>query len=214
MNVLEQFKLLSGMSTTRRFSQTRLHHEESILEHSAFVAIVAHQLGIEYNNLMENQPTDLRPLDLGVLVQKAIYHDVEEYLTGDVPRPTKYFSPESLKAFEKVAEVGMTTVLSKIELSKKSSEKVWELWSQSKDDLEGVLISIADLSAVVYKLWAEVTMMGNKTLLLVCNEMQEYIQSGKDKVARNFDSSTPGYWYLSNYLDELSKLASEAGVDK
>lgn len=209
MNVLEQFKLLSGMSTTRRYSQTKLHAEESILEHSAFVGIVAHMIASEYNNLMSN--CNSFKADLGLIAQKALFHDMEEFLTGDIPRTTKYSSPESLEAFEKIADEGMKTVLLSLEISKTSEENSYMLWKNSKEGFEGMFIALADLSAVVYKLYTEVTLMGNKTLLFVCKNIQVYIDSRVETIKKFCDASTPGYYFLMDYMSTLKKISSEAG---
>lgn len=215
MKLIEQFKMLSGMSGTRRYSQTTLIKEENILEHTAFVALVANHLALEVNRL-ENSPNivDGVRIDMGTLLQKALHHDIEEFLTGDVPRPTKYFSEESKAAFDAIAREGMKKVLARIEFSHEAADAIWNSWEYAKDGPEGVLIAIADLTAVVYKLWDEVTLMGNRKLLLVCNKIQEYITSGREKVAREFDPSNPAYWFLCTYLDELKIIAAQAGVNE
>lgn len=215
MHIVEQFKLLNGMATTRRYSQTKMHNEENILEHSAFVGIVATTLAMEYNNLMSRQPDiySNSSVDIGIVAQRALFHDVEEFLTGDIPRPTKYHSKESVEAFEKIADEGMKRILMNLEVSKQTESQVYELWRDSKSGLEGLFIAIADLSAVVFKLWSECTLMGNKSLLLVCDRILDYIETRRNKIGEYCDAGGPGYWFLNDYLLQLGNLAAEAGCE-
>lgn len=48
------------------------------------------------------QPVFGKSYDCGAVCVKAMYHDAPEILTGDLPTPVKYYSPETKKAYDTV----------------------------------------------------------------------------------------------------------------
>ena len=50
-------------------------------------------------------------------------------------------------------------------------------------DKEGIIVKISDLASVVYKLWDETILLGNKKLLQQAKEVIEYIDNTMVKVA-------------------------------
>ena len=74
---------------------------ENVQEHSLQVAMVAHALALIRNRYFGG---DLNPERIATL---AMFHDVSEVLTGDLPTPVKYFNPaikDEYKKIEKIAE--------------------------------------------------------------------------------------------------------------
>ena len=138
------FKFINAMSNVRRWSHAYCHKEESVLEHTAVVSIIALAIGAEVG------------ADSATLLEKALLHDMEEVVTGDIPAPTKYHSPEitkAIKAFESDAahEVALSYF----------GEWAFGTWASAKDiSLEGEIIRIADAAAVVYKIRQEIE-LGN-----------------------------------------------------
>jgi 5'-deoxynucleotidase len=59
---------------------------ENIQEHSLQVAMIAHGLALIKNRLFDGQ---VDPQRVAVL---ALYHDVSEVITGDLPTPIKYLA--------------------------------------------------------------------------------------------------------------------------
>jgi 5'-deoxynucleotidase len=86
VNLVKTFELVSAMSDVRRFSLIRLAHQENVMEHTAFVSLVGLLLAIEINAICPGS------VDLGAVALNAAAHDMDETVTGDIPRPTKYFS--------------------------------------------------------------------------------------------------------------------------
>lgn len=89
------FALLSRLRHVRRWGLMR-GEAENVLEHAAFTAMIAHHLGV----LHRQAGGKLDPERLATL---ALFHDAPEVLTGDLPTPVKYASPE-LKASYKALE--------------------------------------------------------------------------------------------------------------
>ncbi|MBR0341160.1 MAG: 5'-deoxynucleotidase [Oscillospiraceae bacterium] len=94
--------LFTRMNYIDRWGLMRNARAESLSEHSANVASIAHVL----SEIAVSQfgADDVRPERVTVT---ALYHDISETLTGDMPTPVKYRNDEikqSYKAVEREAE--------------------------------------------------------------------------------------------------------------
>jgi 5'-deoxynucleotidase len=78
---------------------------ENIQEHSLRVAMIAHALAVVRNRLFGGS---VSPERLAVL---AMYHDASEVLTGDLPRPVKYFDPEIETSYRRIETVAREKLL-------------------------------------------------------------------------------------------------------
>lgn len=95
------FAYLARMKFIRRWGLMHNTYPENIQEHSLRVAMIAHALAIIRNRLYGGTLDPQRAATL------ALYHDVAEVLTGDMPAPVKYFNPEisaAYRAIEAAAE--------------------------------------------------------------------------------------------------------------
>ena len=61
---------------------------------------------------------------------------MDEVITGDIPRPTKYFNSET-KEFCKMAKIGMTQVINQLEPKYKYIFKL----EKAKDGKEGKIVA-------------------------------------------------------------------------
>lgn len=80
--------------------------KESILSHSADVAIYAQALAVIANTEFGKSVNVDR---VGTL---ALYHDVSEVITGDLATPVKYFNEEILSAYKKLEKAAEDKLLS------------------------------------------------------------------------------------------------------
>ena len=76
--------LLARMKYIARWGLMRAARTESLSEHTADAAILAHTLCLVSQTIFG---TDVRPETVAVA---ALYHDASEILTGDMPTPVKY----------------------------------------------------------------------------------------------------------------------------
>jgi 5'-deoxynucleotidase len=90
------FAYLSRMKFIRRWGLMHSTHPENIQEHSLRVALIAHALAVIRNRLFGG---DVSPERVAVA---ALYHDASEVLTGDLPRPIKYFNPTIEQAYHAI----------------------------------------------------------------------------------------------------------------
>lgn len=79
---------------------------DKLSTHSLEVAFIAHALaliGIERFG---------KAYDADSIAVKAMYHDVPEIFTGDIPTPVKYYSEETKSAYDKVEEASVEKLIS------------------------------------------------------------------------------------------------------
>ena len=91
------FAILSRLKYINRWALMRNTQTENLSEHTLDTAFIAHALIIIDNKRFGG---NLNPEHAAVL---AMYHDVTEIMTGDMPTPVKYFNSDLKKAY-KVAE--------------------------------------------------------------------------------------------------------------
>jgi 5'-deoxynucleotidase len=90
------FAYLSRMRFIRRWGLMHSTHAENIQEHSLRVAMIAHALALIRNRLFGGA------LNAERVAVRAMYHDASEVLTGDLPRPVKYFDPEIEASYRRI----------------------------------------------------------------------------------------------------------------
>ncbi|MEI7024786.1 5'-deoxynucleotidase [Paenibacillus sp. y28] len=82
-----------------RWSLMRNVMKENVAEHSFHVAMLTHTLCTIANEVFGRQvPTDR-------LVTLALFHDVTEVFTGDIPTPVKHQNPDILRSFREIEHV-------------------------------------------------------------------------------------------------------------
>ncbi len=81
---------------------------ETLAQHSSECAILTHALATIGNELFG------RSYDVGNAVILALFHDVPEVFTGDMPTPVKYATPEIRKEFGRIEEQSAYNLLEKL----------------------------------------------------------------------------------------------------
>lgn len=99
------YAMLSRMKYICRWGLMRNTRPENLEEHSLEVAMIAHALAELRNARFGGHA------DAGRVVMLAVYHDVAEIFTGDLPTPVKYYSSEIRSAYRKVEEVSLGKLL-------------------------------------------------------------------------------------------------------
>lgn len=92
------FAYLARMKLIDRWGLMRCTQKENVQEHSLQVAITAHALALIKNKYFGGA---VNPERVALL---AIFHDSTEVLTGDLPTPVKYFSPELRSAYSAIED--------------------------------------------------------------------------------------------------------------
>ena len=99
------FAYLSRMRYIERWSLMRNALPENIQEHSHQVAVIAHALGVIRRDVLQI------PCNPEEYAAVALYHDCSEILTGDLPTPIKYHSPEIMGAYRQVEALACEKLL-------------------------------------------------------------------------------------------------------
>lgn len=90
------FAYMARMKHIMRWGLMRNTTQENIQEHSLQVAMVAHALALIGNARCGKAYNADRVMSL------AVYHEAAEVITGDLPTPIKYFSPEIRTAYGRI----------------------------------------------------------------------------------------------------------------
>lgn len=172
----------------RRFTGCRLNHQENVAEHSFYVVFYCLLMGNALNAqamhdcLEANQDPlpEEEPIDIGLLLTRAVVHDLEEAISGDFPRPFKY-SDATLKEQLDIAGLkAMYSLLGGINMSTAERAVLLDAWSQQKDgSKESALLKFADLFAFLTFTLEEVR-SGNKHILAYCTEVEPYLKLFKE----------------------------------
>ncbi len=104
------FALVFRQKYIKRWGLMRNVLPESLSEHACEVAILAHALAVIGNTYFHECYNE------GQIVLLALYHDVPEVYTGDLPTPVKYFDSASKKSYDKVEEKAIEALLKRIPL--------------------------------------------------------------------------------------------------
>jgi len=106
------YALLSRMKYIERWSLMRNTSAENLSEHSYDVAVLVHALALLDAQILSADPSSVeRPADPGVCVLLALYHDVPEIFTGDLPTPVKYANPAIREAVRQVESTASERLL-------------------------------------------------------------------------------------------------------
>lgn len=81
---------------------------ETLAEHSSECAVLTHALATIGNKLYGKK------YDVGSAVITALFHDVPEVFTGDMPTPVKYATPAVREEFGRIEEQSARNLLSKL----------------------------------------------------------------------------------------------------
>ena len=99
------FAYLSRMRYISRWGLMRNTFQENIQEHSHMVAVLSHALAVIRRDVLGKEA------DPGLAAAAALYHDAPEILTGDLPTPIKYYSPDIREAYRQVEQVAADKLL-------------------------------------------------------------------------------------------------------
>lgn len=100
------FAVISRMKYINRWALMRNTINENISEHSLEVAFIAHVLALIRNKRFGG---NVSPERCALL---AMYHDVTEIITGDLPTPIKYYSNEIKGAYDEIEQKAKNTLVS------------------------------------------------------------------------------------------------------
>ena len=95
------FAYLSRMKLIRRWGLMRNLIPENDMEHSMQAAMIAHALAVIGNTRYERSISAERVMAL------ALFHDISEVITGDLPTPIKHNNPQIKAEYHKIERIAL-----------------------------------------------------------------------------------------------------------
>ena len=136
------FALCSRMKYINRWGLMRNAREENIAEHSLEVAIITHLLCEMRNRRFGGN------IDVSKAVLTALYHDVPEIITGDLPTPVKYYDPGIRDAYKRVEQAAAKKLMDGIPEDLRDGYR--PLIEEEPEPDIGIIVKAADkLSALI-----------------------------------------------------------------
>jgi 5'-deoxynucleotidase len=90
------YAYLSRLRWIKRWGLKRNAHDENVMEHSWEVSVIAHTLALIKNRYYNGA------VDANAVAAAALYHDITEVITGDLPTPIKYHSEAISNAYKQI----------------------------------------------------------------------------------------------------------------
>lgn len=142
------FAMVNRMKLINRWALMRNTSNENIAEHSHNVAVIAHSLCTIGNKKFGKNYNAERCAVL------ALYHDLTEVITGDMPTPVKYHNEEIKKVYKDIEKTAGDRLLSMLpdEFKKdyqpffEQNEKDKELWKivKAADKIDALIKCIEE----------------------------------------------------------------------
>jgi 5'-deoxynucleotidase YfbR-like HD superfamily hydrolase len=155
--IQEFYEQIYNLSHIQRYSTVPRIKNESVAEHSFFVAALVVRLHKDYQ------------FDIGRAVSMAILHDWTESWIDDITVPTK----------RKFEEIELAISKAEIEVAHEEfPEPILSLWLEHKDGLsiESKIVHLADVMQCIQYAKGEVT-LGNKYMERVLNDSESRLIS-------------------------------------
>lgn len=148
------FAMVNRMKLINRWALMRNTSNENIAEHSHNVAVIAHSLCTIGNKKFGKNYNAERCAVL------ALYHDLTEVITGDMPTPVKYHNEEIKKVYKDIEKTAGDRLLSM--LPDEFKEEYQSFFEQNEEDKElWKIVKAADKIDALIKCIEECR-MGNK----------------------------------------------------
>jgi 5'-deoxynucleotidase len=188
------FAYLSRMRFIGRWGLMHSSRPENIQEHSLRVALIAHALAVVRIRLFAG---GVSPERVAVL---ALYHDAGEVLTGDLPRPVKYFNPEIETSYRRIESVAREKLLGMVpDALRTDYAPLFRPETASPDELE--IVKAADKLCAYMKCLEEVT-AGNREFVEAEKTLRQTITAIDLPEVRYFVTTFVPSFRLT--LDELT----------
>lgn len=189
--------LLGRMKYITRWALMRCNRTETLSEHTADTALLAHQLCLIAKHCTGTGAA-LRP---DVVATAALYHDAPEILTGDMPTPVKYKN-DALRTAYKAVEAESARAMAALLPDELQPELQAYLTGAILNDAERKVLKAADRLSALIKCTEE-TDGGNR----------EFAAAAAQQLAALHEMDCPEAEYFIQYmlpcyrqnLDELTR---------
>lgn len=190
------FAHLARMKLIQRWPLMRNVHQENVQEHSLQVAMVAHALVLIKNRYYDGK------LDPNRVATIAMFHDVSEVLTGDLPNPVKYFNNAIMQEYKKIEKIAEKRL---IEMAPEEfhSDYAELIDQQYHSEEEAFIVKAADVICAYLKTLEELA-AGNNEFKLAKKRM--------DQTLKDYQAPEVEYFleaYVPSFLLSLDEISQE-----
>jgi len=171
MNNNAYFAYLIRLRWIKRWGLMRNAYPENVMEHSWEVATIAHTLALIKNRYFEGA------VDANAVATAALYHDVTEVITGDLPTPIKYHSEAITQAYKSIEQQAVRELLNQLpDELKQDFQSILSEHQLIKEHQE--LIKMADKISAYLKCKAELN-AGNQEFKIAAKELLKKIKQSE-----------------------------------
>lgn len=143
---------------------------ENLSEHSLETAFIAHLLAVIRNRRFKGN------VDPEAIAVYAMYHDVSEIITGDLPTPVKYHDPEIKAAYKQMEKESAKRLVSL--LPEDLRDEYMPFVTENADDETLELVKAADKLSALIKC-VEERKMGNPEFDNAYQSTLKYVKAMK-----------------------------------
>lgn len=184
------FAFIYRMKYITRWSLMRNTRRENLAEHSFHVSVLAHALAVISRDVFGKEINPERAAAC------ALYHDMPEILTGDLPTPIKYYGKDIKDAYKKIEAKAAEKIL--VTLDEKIRDGISE--SAVCDDADIALIVKAADKLDAYIKCREEMNAGNRDFARAEMQTKEALEKLKlPEVA----------YFMENYIEAFNMTVDE-----
>ena len=186
------YAYMDRMKYIKRWQLMRSTRKENIMEHSQSVAVLAHALVTIHNDVYGGNADVLKT------VLYAMYHEVSEVMTGDLPTPIKYYNRSIRGAYKELEKSACEKIVATLPDEMKGGIEPYVL--ADEDCVEYHLVKAADRLAAYIKCLEELR-SGNGEFAKAKKSIEDDLHSkNMPKVEYFFERFIPS---LNLTLDDL-----------
>lgn len=195
------YAYLSRLRWIKRWGLKRNAHDENVMEHSWEVAVIAHTLALIKNRYYEGK------VDANAIATSALYHDITEVITGDLPTPIKYHSAEINNAYKQIEQQAELELLNLLPCALRADfERLIQHNQIPSEHLE--IIKAADKISAYLKCQAELK-AGNTEFVNAAEQISQSIsESKRPEVIFFMENFVPSCGLTLDGLMQTNKLTT------
>lgn len=186
------FAFAFRMKYINRWGLMKNSRYENLTEHSAQTAMIAHCLAVIGNKIFG------KSYDPDRIALFALYHDLSELVTGDLPTPVKYYNDDILKSYREIEAHAKEQILRK--LPPELCDEYSDIVNENCDPDEKSIIKAADKLCALIKCIEEVN-NGNSEFTKAHESSFKALEDCELDEVRYFINNMLPAFYLT--LDEL-----------
>ncbi len=188
------FSMLFRMKYINRWSLMRNIRHENLTEHSLEVAFIAHGLALIGKHKLK------KDIDENKIAVIAMFHDIGEIITGDLPTPIKYYDDNIRKVYKEIEEKAEDRLLNFLPNYLKDNYR--DIFDQKNSKIIMKYIKAADKISALIKCIDE-EQQGNKDFIKAKISIEDSIESiGLPEAKIFLDEFLEGFYTT---LDEQKK---------